>query len=62
MLIARSAGVEVPVDDSVRENLLEMAYLEKSVGPTGCLAMLPLRQRSRRDLWQILLLRRASAG
>lgn len=62
MLIARAAGVDVPVDDSVRENLLEMAYLEKAVGPTGCLAILPLRQRSRRDLWQILLLRRASAG
>jgi len=62
MLIARAAGVEVPVDDSVRENLAEMEHLERTVGPIGCLAILPLRQRSRRDLWQILLLRRQSRG
>lgn len=62
MLIARAAGVDVPVDDSVRKNLDEMIYLEKAVGPTGRLAILPLRQRSRRDLWQILLLRRQSGG
>lgn len=60
MLIARAAGVEVPVDDSVRANLEEMKYLEKAVGPTGLLAILPLRQRSRRDLWQILMLSRES--
>jgi len=60
MLIARAAGVEVPVDDSVRENLAEMKHLERTVGPTGCLAILPLRQRSRRDLWQILMLARES--
>ncbi len=62
MLIARSVGVEVPVDDTVRANLEEMKFLERSVGPTGCLAILPLRRTSRRDLWQILLLERASAG
>jgi protease PrsW len=56
MLLARAAGVEVPVDASVRANLEEMRYLEKTVGPTGCLAILPLRRTSRRDLWQILLL------
>ena len=59
MLLARAAGVDVPVDDSVRANLEEMKYLEKTVGPTGCLAILPLRRQSRRDLWQILLLERA---
>lgn len=62
MLIARAAGVEVPVDDSVRENLAEMKHLERTVGATGCLAILPLRQRSRRDLWQILMLARESGG
>jgi len=62
MLIARSVGVEVPVDDTVRANLEEMKFLERSVGPTGCLAILPLRRTSRRDLWQILLLERASGG
>lgn len=62
MLLARAAGIEVPVDESVRANLEEMKFLERAVGPTGCLAILPLRRTSRRDLWQILLLQRASAG
>ncbi len=60
LLLARAAGVDVPVDDSVRANLEEMKYLEQTVGPTGCLAILPLRRRSRRDLWQILMLQRES--
>ena len=62
MLIARAAGIDVPVDDSVRANLEEMKFLEKAVGPTGCLAIMPLRRQSRRDLWQILLLQRASGA
>jgi RsiW-degrading membrane proteinase PrsW (M82 family) len=58
MLIARAAGVDVQPDESVRANLEELRYLERSIGPTGCLAMLPLRRTSSRDLWQIMLLTR----
>lgn len=58
MLIARAAGVNVQPDESVRANLEELRYLERSIGPTGCLAMLPLRRTSSRDLWQIMLLSR----
>ena len=60
MLMARAHGIELPVDESLRANLEEMKYLEKTVGPTGCLAILPLRRQSRQDLWQVLLLRRAA--
>lgn len=60
MLIARQHGVEIPVDAGVRANLEEMRFLERTVGATGCLAILPLRRTSRRDLWQILLLQRSS--
>lgn len=59
MLLAREAGIELPLDPQARANLDEMRYLERTVGPTGCLAILPLRRRSRRDLWQILLLERS---
>ena len=59
MLIARAHGVEIPVGDDVRSNLEELKFLERTVGPTGLLAILPLRRTSRRDLWQILLLERA---
>lgn len=58
MLIARAAGVNVQPDDAVRANLEELRYLERTIGPTGCLAMLPLRRTSSRDLWQIMLLSR----
>jgi hypothetical protein len=62
MLIARASGLDVPIDDQVRSNLEELRFLERAVGPTGLLAILPLRRTSRRDLWQILMLQRAKRG
>jgi len=56
ILIARAAGVEVPLDDEVRANFEEMRYLERSIGKTGRLAILPLRRTSGRDLWQLHVL------
>lgn len=56
MLIARAAGVEVAPDESVHANLVELRYLERAIGPTGVLAMMPLRRTSSRDLWQVMLL------
>ena len=53
MLIARSAGLDVPVDHDVRANFQELQFLEKSIGPTGRLAIMPLLRTSSRDLWQI---------
>jgi hypothetical protein len=58
VLIARSAGVEVPVDDQVRANFLEMRYLERSIGKTGRIAILPFMRTSNRDLWQLYMLGR----
>ncbi len=63
LLIARSVGVEVPLEPQVHANLEEMRYLERTIGPTGRLALMPLRRTSSRDLWQIMLLaREASRG
>jgi hypothetical protein len=56
ILIARSAGVDVPVDDQVRANFLEMKYLERSIGKTGRIAILPFLRTSTRDLWQLHVL------
>jgi RsiW-degrading membrane proteinase PrsW (M82 family) len=58
ILIARAAGVELPADDRVAEALRELRYLERSIGTTGRLAMLPLLSISRRDLWQIYFVAR----
>jgi RsiW-degrading membrane proteinase PrsW (M82 family) len=59
MLMAREAGIEVPVDDTVREKLRELKYLHASIGPTGMLALKPLRVTSERDDWHRYLLEQA---
>lgn len=58
MLMARSVGLDIRPDESVRANLEELRFLERSIGATGQLAVKTLRQRSRRDLWQIMVLSR----
>ena len=58
LLIARAAGIDVPLGPDVKANLEELRYLERSIGPTGQLALLPLRRTNSRDLWQIMLLAR----
>jgi RsiW-degrading membrane proteinase PrsW (M82 family) len=67
LLIAREAGLFVPVTQDVRANLEELRYLERAIGPTGLLAARPILRRSSRDLWQLYVLeeagaRRASVG
>lgn len=62
LLLAREAGLEVPVGDDVRDNLNELRYLEKSIGPTGLLALKPVQRRTHRDLWQIYMLEREEAA
>ena len=60
MLMAREAGLDVPIDDEVRAALAERAYLQAAIGPTGMLALRPLQVTSRRDDWHRYLLRHAS--
>jgi RsiW-degrading membrane proteinase PrsW (M82 family) len=56
ILLAREAGLDVPVGDDVRAKLDEIAVLEKSIGTTGRLALHPVRRMSRRDLWELYVL------
>jgi RsiW-degrading membrane proteinase PrsW (M82 family) len=56
LLLAREAGLEAPVGDDVRERLVELRYLEKSIGRTGLLALKPLLRQGARDLWQVYFL------
>ena len=58
MLIARAAGLDVPMDRDVKANLKEIKYLERSIGPTGRIAILPLRRAHGRDLWQIRMMQK----
>lgn len=57
ILIARQAGVDLPVDHEIRANFAEMKYLEKTIGPTGRAAILPLMRGHSRDLWQVHMMR-----
>ena len=61
MLMAREAGLDVPVDDELRANLAERAYLHQAIGPTGLLALRPLQVTNDRDEWHQYLLRHAGA-
>lgn len=56
ILIAREAGVHVPVGEDIKANLEELRYLEKEIGATGLLAIKPLLKHSSRDLWHFYLL------
>ena len=60
MLLAREAGVAMPVGEDVRANLMELTYLERSIGKTGLLALKPLQIRSGLDFWEVYLLEQAS--
>ena len=56
VLMMRENGIEVSVDEPIREKFEEMRYLERTVGPTALLAIKPLLHMSRRDLWQLYML------
>ncbi|RKZ14247.1 hypothetical protein DRQ53_11950 [bacterium] len=56
ILLAREAGIDVPIGEDVRPKLDEMVVLERNIGTTGRLALHPVRRMSRRDLWELYVL------
>ena len=52
-LMRREVGLEVPADPALESQFRELKYLEKSIGPTGMLAVRPLLSQTRRDLWEM---------
>lgn len=62
ILMAREAGLDVPVGEDVAANLKELAYLESQIGRTGLLAMKPILALGQRDLWQIRMLQERAGG
>jgi len=55
LLLAREAGIEPPPDPQVLENLRELRFLERSIGPTGRLALSPFHGGGR-ERWQVHVL------
>lgn len=56
LLLARSAGIRIPPDARVQANFTELRFLERSIGPTGKLALQPLMRTRSRELWQLHVL------
>jgi RsiW-degrading membrane proteinase PrsW (M82 family) len=62
LLMAREAGVPMPIGRDVRAAFDELRYLERSIGRTGLLALKPVLSRNSRDLWELYVLEQASGG
>lgn len=56
LLMMREAGLDGAPPEDTREKFQELRYLERSIGPTGRLAIAPILHQSTRDLWQIYML------
>lgn len=55
-LMLRKTGFEVEPDPELEDKLAELRFLERSIGPTGRLALKPLRRADARTDWERHLL------
>ena len=56
LLMMREQGFSIELDEETRERFAELAYLEKSIGRTGRLALSPFLHANEKELWQLELL------
>ena len=59
LVMARGAGLELVADSDLDAALAERAYLHRSIGATGLLALRPLQVTTHRDQWHRHLLHRS---
>ena len=52
----RESGFRDKAGEETKAKLEELKYLERSIGPTGKLAIKPFMQMSQKDLWQFYML------
>jgi len=63
VLLLHESGLDAPpLDEETRSKLVELDYLEKSIGPTGQLALRPLLVATGKDLWQLSVLEASDGG
>jgi RsiW-degrading membrane proteinase PrsW (M82 family) len=62
LLIARGAGVEPPADPEVATQFRELRHLERTIGPTGLLALMPFLRSAGRERWQLRVLEAHATG
>ncbi len=56
ILMLRREGYDIKPSDDLQDKIAEMEFLAKSIGPTGRLALLPLRRSCGREAWEAHLL------
>jgi RsiW-degrading membrane proteinase PrsW (M82 family) len=56
ILMMREGGFDVEPDEGTRALFVELNYLEKSIGRTGKLALLPFLHLGGKELWQLHML------
>jgi RsiW-degrading membrane proteinase PrsW (M82 family) len=56
VLMMRSMGFPPEKDPDIAEKFTELKYLERSIGPTGKIAIAPFLRTTSSDLWQIHML------
>ncbi len=56
LVMARGAGLHLPIDPDLQAALAERDYLKRSIGRTGLLALRPLQVTGHRDQWHRHLL------
>lgn len=62
LLIARKAGLDLPVHVDIRIGLAELRHLRSSIGATGLLALTPLHVSTHRDDWHRYLVDATGGG
>jgi RsiW-degrading membrane proteinase PrsW (M82 family) len=56
ILMLRREGYDIKPSDDLKDKIAEMEFLAKSIGPTGRLALMPLRRSCGREAWEAHLL------
>ncbi len=58
VLLMREAGFSVPPETDTKDKFTELAFLDRNIGKTGKLALLPFLRTSNQNLWQLNMLER----
>jgi len=61
-LLMKEAGFAPAPDPAIGDLLHELTFLERSIGPTGKLALAPFLHWSPRDLWGLRTLKESASG
>jgi RsiW-degrading membrane proteinase PrsW (M82 family) len=57
ILLMREAGIKPMDNPDIKAKFAELTFLEKSLGPTGKLALRPFLKTTDRDLWQLYMVK-----